>query len=414
VAIGRNIGLASTQHGDSTQGDDMTRVVVFGLMGLFPMGGMAWQVLNHMLGFQQLQCDVFYVENTGCPPYSFRRQSVVDSADDNLAFLDHTFRLYDLQERWSYYDCLSNTWNGMSEGVVKELLEHSDVIVNLCGGTRPDLQVHRHGCLVYIDTDPGVELVGMAERERRSIELLSAHDVHFTYGWNIGDGICPLPTAGIDWRRTHPPVVTALWHIAQGHTPRTWRSIGTYQNKGKDFTLNGETYLWSKHLNFERVMELPSRVSDRLELALMTPDSNVKERFLSHGWTITDPYPISKTPEDYRDYITEARGEFSVEKDSYVRMKSGWFSDRTVCFLAAGRPCVVQDTGFGYRVPCGQGLLSWNSSVEAAEAMNQVGKDYAAHARAAERIAREYFDASVLLPDILDAAGVPRSRPVGV
>ena len=392
----------------------MTRVVILGIMGQFPMGGMAWQVLNYALGFQQLQCEVFYIENSSAPPYSPRHLSVVDSAEENVAFLDRTFRMYGLHGRWSYYDCLSNKWHGMSEAVTKELLEHADVIVNLCGGARPDPQTRRRGCLVYIDTDPGVELVRMAEREPYSMELLSAHDVHFTYGWNIGNESCPLPTAGINWRRTHPPVVTALWSSEHGLTPSTWRSIATYQNKGKDFTLNGETYLWSKHRNFQRVMELPSRISERLELALSIPDSQIKEQFLSHGWHFSDPYSVTNTSEVYRDYIREAKGEFSVEKDSYVRLKSGWFSDRTVCFLAAGRPCVVQDTGFSQRVPSGKGLLSWSSLDDAVEALQQVGEDYAAHARAAERIAKEYFEASVLLPDILDAAGVPHSSPGGV
>jgi len=254
----------------------------------------------------------------------------------------------------------------------------------------------------------------MAASEPGSMQFVSAHDVHFTYGWNIGHQSCPLPTAGIDWRRTHPPVVTALWGVDHGRAAQTWRSIATYQNKGKDFTLNGETYLWSKHLNFNLVMNLPLRVSERLEIALKMPDRHIKEQFLSHGWTFIDPYSVTHSPEGYRDYITQAKGEFSVEKDSYVRLKSGWFSDRTVCFLAAGRPCIVQDTGFNRRIPPGPGLVAWSSVDDAIEALNRVGRDYAAHARAAERIAKDYFEASVLLPEILDAAGVPHSSPAGV
>jgi hypothetical protein len=115
---------------------------------------------------------------------------------------------------------------------------------------------------------------------------------------------------------------------------------------------------------------------------------------------------MTKTAHEYREYIVTAKGEFSVEKDSYVRLNSGWFSDRTVCFLAAGRPCVVQDTGFSRRVPCEAGLLEWNTSEEAAEALNQVSQDYERHAQAAKAVAREYFDTSVLLPPILQAAGI--------
>lgn len=390
----------------------MTRVVVFGLMGQYPMGGMAWQVLHHLLGFQRLQCDVFYIENSGAPPYSSRLQSVVASAQDNIAFLDQTFRRYGLSDAWAYYDCLTKTWAGMAEPAVTDLLQHADVLVNVCGSTLPDPEARRSGCLIYIDTDPGLEQIRLDERHPDTVAYLAAHDVHFTYGWNIGTDLCPLPATGMTWRPTHPPVLTDLWQGSR-RPGQTWRSIATYRNRGKDFTLKGSTYLWSKHTNFELVMDLPSRVSEPLELALVTPGPEVADRFLSHGWAITDPYPVTKSAVEYSDYIREAKGEFSVEKDSYVRVKSGWFSDRTVCFLASGRPCVVQDTGFGQRVPCGRGLLAWQTLEEAAEALRRVGEDYASHAKAAADIAREYFDASIVLPDLLDAAGVSVPRRAG-
>jgi hypothetical protein len=357
------------------------RIVVLGLMGQYPMGGMAWQVLHHVIGFQRLGYATFYVENSAAPPYSPRLQSVVDHAHENVAFLRSTFRRFDLAESWSYYDCLSRQWFGMQEARTRDILEHADLTLNLCGATLPDP-----------DT-------------ARSREFLDAHDLHFTYGWNIGSKGCRIPTGGITWRKTHPPVVVDLW-ASSPHPRGSWRTVATYQNRGKDISLDGETYLWSKHPNFDRVMELPSCTAERLELALAVPDEAVRKRFLVHGWRLADPYAVSKTAAAYRRYLIEAKGEFSVEKDQYVRFCSGWFSDRTVCFLAAGRPCVVQDTGFGTRLPSKAGLLPWSTLEEAHDALERSSRDYQRHSLAAREVALEYFDTRVLLPPFLDAAGV--------
>jgi hypothetical protein len=154
------------------------------------------------------------------------------------------------------------------------------------------------------------------------------------------------------------------------------------------------------------VAHLPSQTTERLELAVTFPDANIRDGFQRAGWQITDPYPVTNTASEYHRYIVAAKGEFSVEKESYVRLNSGWFSDRTVSFLAAGRPCIVQDTGFSRRIPCEAGLLTWRTIEETSEALARVGQDYDRHTEAARAVAREYFDASVLLPPILEAAGI--------
>jgi hypothetical protein len=293
----------------------------------------------------------------------------------------------------------------MGKSAVRELLEHADLIVNLCGATLPDPEQRRQGCLVYIDTDPGFEQVRLVQGDRASREYLEAHDLHFSYGWNVGEPSSRIPSGGIAWRKMHPPVLVDLWDAASGSADASWRTIATYRNKGKDVIIDGETYLWSKHPNFEQVMALPARTSERLELALANVDEADRARLVSHGWRLCDPYPLTKSPGSYRRYILGAKGEFSVEKDCYVRLNSGWFSDRTVCFLAAGRPCVVQDTGFTRRVPSWSGLLAWRTAEEAADALDRVARDYERHARAARALAREFFDAQVLLRQILVSAG---------
>jgi hypothetical protein len=154
------------------------------------------------------------------------------------------------------------------------------------------------------------------------------------------------------------------------------------------------------------VMDLPSRTRESLELAVLISDESVRDEFRRQGWRLRDPYPVSCDAETYRRYVREAKGEFSVEKDQLVGLRLGWFSDRSVCFLAAGRPCVVQDTGFRARIPAGPGLLAWSTAEEAAQALEGVAADYARHARGAREVAAEFFEARVLLPPILEAAGL--------
>jgi hypothetical protein len=382
------------------------RVVVLGLMGRYPMGGMAWQVLHHVIGFQRLGVECSYVENSGAPPYSPRLRSVVDDAGENVRFLRDTFRRFDLAERWAYYDSLSDRWFGMDGARVRDLLAQVDVLVNLCSASAPESVARRHGCLVYLETDPNREQVRYARGDPATRAFVDGHDLHFTYGANLGQADCPLPTSGIAWRKTHPPVLCDLW---EGPPPRPrapWRTVATYDNRGKDFVLDGETYFWSKRPSFDAVMDLPTRTHQSIEIALVAPDEAIRERFRTGGWRLADPVAVSRTPLLYRRYLRGAKGEFSIEKDDYVRLRSGWFSDRTVCFLAAGRPCVVQDTAFGAWIPTGKGLLAWSSAEEALDALERVASDLPLHAAAARRLARERFDASVLLPPILEAAGL--------
>lgn len=384
----------------------MKRVVVLGLMGQYPFAGMAWQVIHHVLGFERLGVCCYYVENSGAPPYSPRLQSVTDSAAENVRFLADTFARHGLADRWVYRDSLTGEWPGLGRAKAEELLREADVVVNLCGASRPDPGDERKGCLVYIETDPVLEQVKLAHGDAETRTFLDAHDVLFTYGVRIGDPACPVPSGGIPWRKTHPPVLVDLWQApAPARAP--WRTIATYRNKGKDVVLGGRTYRWSKHPNFERVMDLPRRTRERLEVALVTAgESEVRERFLASGWRLADPVAVSGDAEIYRRWIQDARGEFSVEKEDQTELRVGWFSDRSVCFLAAGRPCVLQDTGFAARVPVGEGLLAWSTPDEALDCLERVCRDYERHCAAALRLARDHFDARVLLPPILDAAGV--------
>ena len=173
--------------------------------------------------------------------------------------------------------------------------------------------------------------------------------------------------------------------------------MATWKNAGKDIPFRGETYLWSKHLNFLKVIDLPSRTRQPLEMAFEMEDDATRDLLGRNGWLLADAFQVSRDLVTYQRHIQRSRGEFTVAKDLVARTRSGWFSDRSVCYLAAGKPVVTMDTGFGKYVPAGVGLLAFETVEEAAAALDEVNRDYERHCREAGRIAQEYFAADRIL-----------------
>jgi hypothetical protein len=380
------------------------RVVVLGIAAQYPLAGVTWQAIHYLVGLRALGCDVFYVEDSGAPPYDPASGGIGTSADANVAFLADVMQRYGFADRWAYWDALADRWHGRDVAGVHELYRSADAIFNLCGATSPRDE-HRQGArLCYVETDPIYEQMRVANGEDDSIGFLAAHDVLFTYGELLGTPSCSVPVERFRWIPTRPPVVLDLWR--PGGEGRAFASVATWENKGKNVVFRGETYYWSKHVNFLRMIDVPRASGCAFELAMDPGDEAVRTRLRSHGWTLVDPRPISADVDAYRDYVQAARGEFTVAKDIYVRPRSGWFSDRSVCFLAAGKPVVTQETGFSERIPSGRGLLAFSSPEEAAEAVRAVAADWPAHARAARAIAEEHFAAERVIGAMLTAAGV--------
>jgi hypothetical protein len=209
------------------------------------------------------------------------------------------------------------------------------------------------------------------------------------------------------WHRTRPPVLLDLWHEGVGPAePARFTTVGTWTNKGKDIEINGDKYFWSKHINFRQVLEVARDSGQGIELATDLDSGPDYDRALAGGFTVRPVVPMSLDFERYREYISSSRGEFTVSKDSYVRTRSGWFSDRTAAYLAAGRPVVTQLTGFEKYLPTGMGLLGFNDAAEAVDAIKTINADYRRHAKAARELAQEYFDAAKLLEELAQAVGL--------
>ena len=381
-----------------------SRIVVLGIAGQYPLAGVTWQAIHYLVGLRALGCDVWYVEDSGAPPYDPASGGIGTSAAANLAYLADVMQRHGFGDRWAYWDGLTDTWHGRDRAGVRALLRDADGIFNLCGATNPR-EEHRQGArLCYVETDPMYEQMRVADGVEDSIGFLAAHDVLFTYGELLGTPSCRVPAERFTWHPTRPPVVCELWH--PGAEGGAFASVATWENKGKNVVFRGETYWWSKHVNFLRMIDVPRASGLAFELAMDPGDDEVRRRLAAHGWTLVDPRPISADVDAYRRYVEQARGEFTVAKDIYVRPRSGWFSDRSVCFLAAGRPVVTQETGFSELVPSGRGLLAFSTQEEAVEAVRAVAADWPAHARAARAVAEEHFAADRVLAAMLTAAGL--------
>jgi hypothetical protein len=378
--------------------------VVLGITAQYPLAGVTWQAMHYLAGLRALGCDVFYVEDSGAPPYDPTSGGLAVDARANVAYLAAVMRRLKLADRWAYWDAQRDAWHGLGRERVHALYGSADAIFNLCGATRLRAEHHQGARLCYVETDPVYEQMRVANGEADSIAFLAEHDILFTYGELLGTPSCTVPVERFAWIPTRPPVVLDEWRACgEGNA---FRSIATWENKGKNVQFRGETYYWTKHLNFVRMLDVPRRSGATVELAMDPLDPAIRSELAAHGWTLVDPRPISADPDAYRAFVEGARGELTVAKDIYVRPRSGWFSDRSVCFLAAGRPVVTQETGFSERIPSGRGLLAFATPEEAVAALQAIDADYAGHARAAREIAAEYFAAERVIDGMLTAAGI--------
>jgi hypothetical protein len=292
---------------------------------------------------------------------------------------------------------VTGTCHGLSRERLLDLYREADGLLNVCGATQLKEEHLRCPVRVYVETDPVFEQIRVAEGDRRAIEALGEHTHHFTYGENLGQPDCPIPLEKFAWHTTRPPVIPELWDARVNPDAEHFTTVATWRNVGKDVQFRGQTYYWSKHMNFLRVADLPSRTRQPLELALEVEDDATRDLLARNGWLITDAFQASRDVTAYQRHIERSRGEFTVSKDLVARTRSGWFSDRSACYLAAGKPVVTQDTAFGKFVPTGEGLFAFDTVEEAAAALDEVNRDYARHCRAARRIAEEYFAADRVL-----------------
>ncbi len=291
---------------------------------------------------------------------------------------------------------------------IRQLYLEADAILNVCGTQEFNDDLLKSDRILYIESDPGVEQIKVDKRIRSTIDYLNRHHALFTFGENVGTDRFPVPLHKLRWLPTRQPVVTDFWKTRRAPAATSvFTSIANWSTSGlKDIEWRGEKYLWSKSREFLRFVAAPKKSGEPFELATDIKDEKTRTRFLANGWRFCSPHQMSVDYWEYRDYIRRSKGEFTVAKDQYVRLHTGWFSDRSACYLAAGRPVITQETGFTDHYGNAGGLFAFESLGEIVEAVREINADYKKHSRAARALGREVFEAEKVVGQLLDRAGI--------
>ena len=397
-------------------------LIVLGTMASDPYAGMAWMHMQIAAGLRRLGHDVYYFETTSTWPFDPVRQTRVCDSDYAAPYLKRVAESFGLEDRWAYRRSFSDkAWLGMSPARAEELLASADAVFNVAGATRVREEGLRVRRLIYFGTDPVFHEASYANGGAAGKAIVDEHDAFVTYGEHIGTPECEVPPLPGQHITTRQPVLIDLWRDG-APSKDAFTTVGNWKQAGCEVTLNGEEYLWSKHYEFLKFIDLPGQIRQPLELAMNLQEvkghgdgtavpaygitAAEKEMLRARGWRLVDAPEFSIDPWRYRDYVQPSQGEFTVARDLHVRLKSGWFSERSACYLAAGRPVVTQDTGFGRVLPTGEGLFSFNTMDEVLAAFEAINSDYGKHSRAAAAIADEYFDASRVLGKLLNDLGL--------
>jgi hypothetical protein len=358
------------------------RILVSGMLAGVPhQGGASWAVLQYVLGLRRLGHRVTFVE----PVAALRQPST--------AYFERVVAGFGLRA------ALLDTLTGETVGVPRRALADADVLLNLSGLLADEELMERIPVRAFVDLDPGFTQLWSAVE---GVELgFARHNRFVTIGSAIGSDGCAVPTCGLEWITTPQPIALDHWPVAERllHDAATtvghWRSYGSIEAAGVRYGQKAHA--------MRELLDVPALASVRVSPALsIHPGERADlDALRRHGWRLLDPRAVASDPWDYRSFVQGSWAELGVAKSGYVAAACGWFSDRSVCYLASGRPVVAQDTGFGAVVPAGEGVLAFRTADEAAAGLEAVRSDYERHRRAARTIAEEVFDSGRVLTRLL-------------
>ncbi len=377
-------------------------IIIFaGMIGRNGVGGAAWENMQYLAGLLELGHDVYYLEDCGPSSwvYHWENEALTDDPAYPAAYVEHCLHLIDMQDRWIYRAGERSLGLGIDD--FKQLCGRADCMII---GALPlklwrpeyDLPAIR----VYIDVDPGFTQMRLANGDALLARTLDRCERLFTIGRGIGGPGSPIPSAGYRWHETRPLVSLKHWPVAPADddslhftTVMRWRGYGDVVYEGVEYG--------QKDREFERFRLLPAHTTQAFRLALMGTDPLPLQ---ASGWDVVPGWVPSTTPESYRDFIQGSRAEFSVAKHGYVATGSGWFSDRSVCYLASGKPVLVQDTGIDTWLPVGEGILTFRSLDQAISGIDEINRHYNRHCRTARDLVERHFDSGIVLTNLLERA----------
>ena len=383
-------------------------VVLAGYLVRYPLGGYAWQALHFLAGFRALGCEVFFYEDTAYYADAYVPGAATMQTSDygyGLQAAAAFLGAHGFAGAWAFWDAGADRYFGASAERTRAALADADLFVNLAGVNRVPVERRPRAVSAYVDLDPSYTQLRLAQGDAGLAALVSEHELQFTLGENIGTPACRIPSGGFHWQPIRQPVASELWDPLPVDPDAPFTTVGKWDATGRDVTFQGEVFGWRKRTEWFRFLDLPHATGQRFRVAMdvaSRPDDLARLRAM--GWEIVDPLAVSCDPHVYRDFIRNSRGEFTVAKDVNIRLRSGWFSDRSACYLAAGRPVVNQDTGFDEQLPVGEGLFTFRSPAEAVAAFATIAEDYPRHCRAARALALEYFAPARVLATLVGAA----------
>ncbi|MCU1462938.1 MAG: hypothetical protein JWO37_3013 [Acidimicrobiales bacterium] len=376
-------------------------VVVTGYVIRYPLGGMTWVFLNFLLGLHDLGFEPVFMEVADyqlC--FDVDTGEMTDDPSYGVAYWRGALARHGLADlRWWFRSDDGRDW-GMSGDEAIAILDDAAGLLNV-GGSCWSPEFARARPCVLVDCDAPFTQFQLAEDDEETRQYFDAHDVLATYAVNLAAGTTQIPTGGRKWVATRPPVHLSSFDVTPVPRAGSWTTVTSWDAYGSAWW-DLEEYR-QKDVEFARLRELPSMVSVPIELALAgnAPIAQLE----AFGWRCVDPYEVTRTAELFQRFIRQSRGELAVAKGAFVKAQTGAISDRSVAYLAMGRPVVVSDTGLGW-LPVGDGLLPFSDAASAATAIVEAESNMEAHSRAARLLAVTHFASDVVLTDLLAEAGV--------
>jgi hypothetical protein len=386
------------------------RIIVGGMVGQFPLGGVAWDYFHYLLGLHELGHEVVYHEDTWVWPYDPVKRTPVDTPDYTVNFLTSFFKNHAprLAKSWHYF-FLHDKHFGMTGDQFRKFARSADIFLNVSGACIIPEDLSPRCVKIFLDTDPGYNQIMLVERFKwhpgvdRWADMVAAHDQHFTYAENIGKRDCLVPRGPFNWKTTRCVVTLPEWSAIRAAPPRRNAPMTTVLTwdwfRGR-VIYKGVRYS-TKVPEYAKFSKLPRRADVPLALAVggsKTP----KKRFGRDGFKLINAHKATLTPESYQSLIAKSAGEWSIAKNIYVATRTGWFSCRTACYLAAGRPAVVQDTAWSKYIPSGRGVIAFSTLKEAVQGLAEVSSHPEKHREAAYEIAREYLAPDRVLTKMIE------------
>lgn len=361
-------------------------------------GGHFWVYMQYVLGLRQLGCQVYWLEQFNLDPET-------ESGKATLQMFSERMQKFGMQDHFILYSTEKESeqisFVGRQSGEVETLLAHTDLLLNFHYAVTGRI-LERFKRTALIDIDPGLLQFWISHNQLH----VQPHDLYFTIGETVGTPRALFPDCGLKWTQIRPVVNLEAWPFTYRPEARSFTSISTWEIEDWVVSENESYYENSKRINYLRFANLPQNLDQELELAVFMTDEDADERSLMEagGWKIRLSTEVAQTPEGYQAYIQGSRGEFSVVKPSCIFFQNAWMSDRSLCYLASGKPVVVQNTGPSAFLPDGDGLLRFSSAEQAIAAIDSINRSYLHHCRAAREIAEEYFDSRKVLSELLSRA----------